>query len=170
RSRAPRAGLRSRAHAARLVREHPDRPARDPRRPRGEPDLRAGLRRPERAGDPGPRASDPRRRGRVRARGRSRLGAGARRSPRRPLRDDRAGRPLAAPRAAGGPRARGPRPGGGRMSFSGQIAIAGVHEYEPRYAPDKTELLIMAECAREALADAGLRLSDVDGLFGASMT
>src|SRR5690606_36471659 len=73
-------------------------------------------------------------------------------------------------RAAGGPRARGPRPGGGRMGFSGQIAIAGVHEYEPRYAPDKTELLIMAECAREALADAGLRLSDVDGLFGASMT
>ena len=56
------------------------------------------------------------------------------------------------------------------MSFSGKIAIAGVHEYESRYAPDKTEFQIMAECAREALADAGLRLADVDGLFGASMT
>ena len=56
------------------------------------------------------------------------------------------------------------------MSFSGKIAIAGVHEYESRYAPDKTEFQIMAECAREALADAGLQLADVDGLFGASMT
>ena len=56
------------------------------------------------------------------------------------------------------------------MTISGKIAIAGVHEYESRYAPDKTELQIMAECAREALADAGLTLADVDGLLGASMT
>ncbi len=56
------------------------------------------------------------------------------------------------------------------MSFSGQIAIAGVHEYESRWAPDKTSFQIMGECAREALADAGLRLEDVDGLFGATMT
>ena len=56
------------------------------------------------------------------------------------------------------------------MSFSGRIAIAGVHEYESRFAPDRTELQIMAECAREALADAGLTLADVDGLLGASMT
>ncbi len=56
------------------------------------------------------------------------------------------------------------------MSFSGQIAIAGVHEYESRWAPDKTSFQIMGECTREALADAGLRLEDVDGLFGATMT
>ena len=55
-------------------------------------------------------------------------------------------------------------------SFSGSIAIAGVHEYESRWAPDKTSFQIMAECTREALADAGLRLEDVDGFFGATMT
>jgi acetyl-CoA C-acetyltransferase len=56
------------------------------------------------------------------------------------------------------------------MSYSGQFAIAGVHEYESRWAPDKTSFQIMGECTRDALADAGLSLSDVDGLFGASMT
>lgn len=56
------------------------------------------------------------------------------------------------------------------MSFSGRIAIAGIHEYESRWAPDKTAFQITAECAREALADAGLSLSDVDGLFGATMS
>jgi acetyl-CoA acetyltransferase len=56
------------------------------------------------------------------------------------------------------------------MSFSGQIAIAGVHEYESRWAPDKTSFQIMGECTREALADAGLQLEDVDGFFGATMT
>jgi len=56
------------------------------------------------------------------------------------------------------------------MSFSGRIAIAGIHEYESRWAPDKTAFQITAECAREALADAGLALSDVDGLFGATMS
>lgn len=56
------------------------------------------------------------------------------------------------------------------MSFSGQIAIAGVYEYESRWAPDKTSFQIMGECTREALVDAGLRLEDVDGLFGATMT
>jgi acetyl-CoA acetyltransferase len=56
------------------------------------------------------------------------------------------------------------------MSYSGQFAIAGVHEYESRWAPDKTSFQIMGECTRDALADAGLALSDVDGLFGASMT
>ena len=55
------------------------------------------------------------------------------------------------------------------MSFSGKIAIAGVHEYENRWAPDKTAFQIMGECTREALTDAGLTLSDVDGLFCASM-
>jgi acetyl-CoA C-acetyltransferase len=56
------------------------------------------------------------------------------------------------------------------MSFSGKIAIAGIHEYESRWAPDKTDFQIAAECAREALTDAGLALSDVDGLFGATMS
>ena len=56
------------------------------------------------------------------------------------------------------------------MSFSGQIAIAGVHEYESRWAPDKTELQIIAESARGALADAGLGIDDVDALFTAGMS
>ncbi len=56
------------------------------------------------------------------------------------------------------------------MSVSGSIAIAGVHEHETRWAPEKTEIQIMAESARGALADAGLALSDVDGLFAASMS
>jgi len=56
------------------------------------------------------------------------------------------------------------------MSLSGQIAIAGVYEHPTRWAPDKTETGIMAECARGALADCGLSLSDVDGLFATSIT
>ena len=58
-------------------------------------------------------------------------------------------------------------PGNG---FPGNIAIVGVHEHASRFSPDKTEFQIMAECAREALAEAGLAKHDVDGLFGASMT
>jgi acetyl-CoA acetyltransferase len=56
------------------------------------------------------------------------------------------------------------------MSLSGKAAIAGVFEHPTRWAPDKTEFQIMAESARGALEDAGLALSDVDGLFAASMT
>ena len=55
------------------------------------------------------------------------------------------------------------------MTLSGQIAIAGVHEHPTRWAPDKTEWQIMGESARGALEDAGLQLSDVDGLFAAGM-
>ena len=55
------------------------------------------------------------------------------------------------------------------MSLSGQIAIAGVHEHPTRWAPDKTDWQIMGESARGALEDAGLQLSDVDGLFAAGM-
>lgn len=55
------------------------------------------------------------------------------------------------------------------MSFRGKIAIAGAYEHPTRWAPEKTELGIIAECARGALADAGLALSDVDALFSASM-
>jgi acetyl-CoA C-acetyltransferase len=61
------------------------------------------------------------------------------------------------------------RSGAGR-GLSGRIAIAGVHEYESRWAPDKTAFQIMGECARDALADAGLPLSDVDGFFAANMS
>lgn len=56
------------------------------------------------------------------------------------------------------------------MTISGRFAIAGVYEHPSRFSPDKTEFQIMAECARGALDDAGLALSDVDGLFAASMT
>jgi acetyl-CoA acetyltransferase len=55
------------------------------------------------------------------------------------------------------------------MSVSGEIAIAGVYEHPTRWAPEKTESQIMAECARGALDDCGLELSDVDGLFAAGI-
>ena len=54
--------------------------------------------------------------------------------------------------------------------FPTNISIVGVHEHESRFSPDKSEFQIMAESAREALADAGLTKDDVDGLFGASMS
>jgi acetyl-CoA acetyltransferase len=56
------------------------------------------------------------------------------------------------------------------MTVSGNIAIAGVYEHPTRWAPDKTDWQIMGECARGALDDCGLRLSDVDGLFSAGMS
>jgi acetyl-CoA acetyltransferase len=56
------------------------------------------------------------------------------------------------------------------MSLSGRIALAGVYEHPTRWAPEKTESQIMAECARGALAECGLRLTDVDGLFAAGMS
>jgi acetyl-CoA acetyltransferase len=56
------------------------------------------------------------------------------------------------------------------MSLSGKIAIAGVYEHPTRWAPEKTEWQIMGECARGALADCGLALSDVDGLLAAGMS
>jgi acetyl-CoA C-acetyltransferase len=56
------------------------------------------------------------------------------------------------------------------MSLSGQIAIAGAYEHPTRWAPEKSENQIMAECARGALADCGLALSDVDGLFAAGIS
>jgi len=55
------------------------------------------------------------------------------------------------------------------VTISGEIAIAGVHEHPTRWAPEKTESQIMAECAREALAECGLSIRDVDGLFAAGM-
>lgn len=56
------------------------------------------------------------------------------------------------------------------MSLSRAVALAGVYEHPTRWAPEKTEFQIMAECARGALEDCGLALRDVDGLFAASMS
>jgi acetyl-CoA C-acetyltransferase len=55
-------------------------------------------------------------------------------------------------------------------AFPASAAIAGVYEHPSRFSPNKTEFQIMAECAKGALDDAGLTRSDVDGLFGASMS
>jgi acetyl-CoA C-acetyltransferase len=55
------------------------------------------------------------------------------------------------------------------MSISRKAAIAGVYEHPTRFAPDETMFQIMAESARGALADAGLTIRDVDGLFTAGI-
>ncbi len=51
------------------------------------------------------------------------------------------------------------------MSVWGRVAVAGVFEHPTRFAPDKTAYQIHTESARGALADAGLGIHDVDGLF-----
>ena len=51
------------------------------------------------------------------------------------------------------------------MSLRRQACIAGAYEHPTRKAPDKTVAQLHAECARGALADAGLRLQDVDGYY-----
>lgn len=51
------------------------------------------------------------------------------------------------------------------MSIKRKACIAGAFEHPTRKAPDKTVAQLHAECARGALADAGLRLEDVDGYF-----
>ncbi|MEN9539713.1 MAG: hypothetical protein RLZZ126_1948, partial [Pseudomonadota bacterium] len=51
------------------------------------------------------------------------------------------------------------------MSLRRQACIAGIFEHPTRKAPDKTVAQLHAECARGALADAGLTLQDVDGYF-----
>jgi acetyl-CoA acetyltransferase len=48
-------------------------------------------------------------------------------------------------------------------------AIVGIYEHPARYAPDKSELLIQAECIIKALEDAGLSKKDVDAVFSSSM-
>jgi acetyl-CoA C-acetyltransferase len=47
-------------------------------------------------------------------------------------------------------------------------AIGGIYEYPGRLAPGLSALEIKAECARRALADAGLSWSDVDAIYDAS--
>ena len=44
-------------------------------------------------------------------------------------------------------------------------AIAGIYELPERVAPGRSVLQIKAECARNALSDAGLSWSDVDALY-----
>lgn len=51
------------------------------------------------------------------------------------------------------------------MTIKGKACIAGAYEHPTRKAPDKTVAQLHAECARGALQDAGLSLSDVDGYF-----
>jgi acetyl-CoA C-acetyltransferase len=51
------------------------------------------------------------------------------------------------------------------MSIQRKACIVGAFEHPTRKAPDKTVAQLHAECARGALLDAGLTLSDVDGYF-----
>ena len=53
------------------------------------------------------------------------------------------------------------------MSLKKKTAIVGVYEHPTRFSPSKTTYQLIAESAREALADAGLTIKDVDGLFNA---
>src|SRR3970282_2047508 len=55
-----------------------------------------------------------------------------------------------------------------RRRLSGRVAIAGVDEPdEIGIAPHKSTLELHAEAARNALADAGIEMSEVDGVFTA---
>src|SRR5258708_40349082 len=51
------------------------------------------------------------------------------------------------------------------MSIKGKAYIAGIFEHPTRLAKDLSLARIHAECARGALADAGLTKADVDGYF-----
>ncbi len=51
------------------------------------------------------------------------------------------------------------------MSIRHRAFIAGAYEHPTRKAPDKSVAQLHAECARGALADAGLTKDDVDGYF-----
>lgn len=57
------------------------------------------------------------------------------------------------------------------MSISGKTAIVGVAESDQiGRVPDKPALMLHAEAARSALAEAGLTKDDVDGLFTAGVS
>jgi len=51
------------------------------------------------------------------------------------------------------------------MTIKGKAYIAGAFEHPTRHAPNKSTAELHFECARGALADAGLSFGDVDGLF-----
>lgn len=50
----------------------------------------------------------------------------------------------------------------------GEIAVVGISEIDTFESQGRSPVGLMAEAARRATADAGLRLSDIDGLFTAS--
>src|SRR5262249_56022232 len=54
------------------------------------------------------------------------------------------------------------------MSIKGKAYIVGIFEHPTRKADDKSLFQLHAECARGALADAGLSKNDIDGYFCAS--
>jgi acetyl-CoA C-acetyltransferase len=49
------------------------------------------------------------------------------------------------------------------MTLRRKACIVGAYEHPTRKAPDKTVAQLHAECARGALADAGLTMADIDG-------
>ena len=51
------------------------------------------------------------------------------------------------------------------MSIKRKACIVGVYEHPTRKAPDKSVAQLHAECAKGALADAGLSKDDIDGYF-----
>jgi acetyl-CoA C-acetyltransferase len=51
------------------------------------------------------------------------------------------------------------------MSIKGKAYIMGAYEHPLRDAPDKSTAQLHAECAKGALADAGLTKDDIDGYF-----
>ncbi|MGL4541804.1 MAG: thiolase domain-containing protein, partial [Polymorphobacter sp.] len=51
------------------------------------------------------------------------------------------------------------------MSIRNKAYIAGAYEHPLRLAPNHSTPQLHGECARGALADAGLTLADVDGYF-----
>jgi acetyl-CoA C-acetyltransferase len=51
------------------------------------------------------------------------------------------------------------------MSIKGKAYIMGAFEHPTRLAPDKSTAQLHAECAKGALADAGLTKDDIDGYF-----
>jgi acetyl-CoA C-acetyltransferase len=51
------------------------------------------------------------------------------------------------------------------MSIKGRAYIGGIFEHPIREATDQSTPQLHAECAKGALADAGLSKDDVDGYF-----
>jgi len=51
------------------------------------------------------------------------------------------------------------------MTIRNKAYIVGIYEHPTRKAPDKSVAQLHAECARGALADAGLTRDDIDGYF-----
>src|SRR5260370_42541678 len=54
---------------------------------------------------------------------------------------------------------------GGGMSINGKAFIVGAYEHPDRIIPDRSVAQIHAENTAGVLADAGLKLSDIDGFF-----